>query len=110
MEVRSSEDIEDVIDAILQNGQNSRQKMEDLQEKFDKVLANKDDEISYLGIYNQALLARIKKLKKWEDTTKNQATLCWQRKTNRSSWINDTCSSEGTHSRLGYTHLSQLLS
>jgi hypothetical protein len=54
-----SEDLKYISKVILEYNQNSMLKM---QKEFDKVIIDKDDEISHLGNYNKTLLTKIKKL------------------------------------------------
>ena len=56
----SSEGFKDISKMISQEHQKSRQKM---QKEFDKVIKDKEEEISHLRDHNQKLLFRIKKEK-----------------------------------------------
>ena len=56
----SSEDFKDISKMISQEDQKSRQKM---QKEFDKVIKDKEEEISCLRDHNQKLLFQIKKAK-----------------------------------------------
>jgi hypothetical protein len=54
---------EGCIKVILQDSQKSIQKLQDHQKEFDKVVIDKDEEISHLKEHSQKLLAQIKKSK-----------------------------------------------
>jgi hypothetical protein len=56
----TSEDLKDISKIILQDNQKIVQKV---QKEFDKVVADKDEEISLLKNHSQNLIAQIKKLK-----------------------------------------------
>jgi hypothetical protein len=59
-QIPSFEDLKYVSNVILLNNHKSLQKMQDL---LDKVVANKDEEISRLRNHIQSLIAQIEKLK-----------------------------------------------
>jgi hypothetical protein len=62
-EAPSSEDLKDISEVILQDNQKSIQKLQDRQKECDKIIIEKDEEISHLRNYNQKLLAKIMKFK-----------------------------------------------
>jgi hypothetical protein len=62
-EAPSSEDLKDISEAIFQNNQKSIQKLQDRQKECDKIIIEKDEEISRLRNHNQKLLAKIMKSK-----------------------------------------------
>jgi chromosome segregation ATPase len=62
-EATSSEDLKDISEMILQDNQKSIQKLQDRQKECDKIIIEKDEEISRLRNHNQKLLAKILKLK-----------------------------------------------
>jgi hypothetical protein len=66
-EAPSSEDLKDISEVILPDNQKSIQKLQDRQEECDKIIIEKDEEISRLRNHNQKLLAKIMKSKekKW---------------------------------------------
>jgi hypothetical protein len=59
----SSEDMKDISEVILPDNQKSIQKLQDRQEESDKIIIEKDEEISRLRNHNQKLLAKIMKSK-----------------------------------------------
>jgi hypothetical protein len=61
-EAPSSEDLKDISEVILPDNQKSIQKLQDQQE-CDKIIIEKDEEISRLRNHNQKLLAKIMKSK-----------------------------------------------
>jgi hypothetical protein len=62
-EAPSSEDLKDISEVILPDNQKSIQKLQDRQEECDKIIIEKDEEISRLRNHNQKLLAKIMKSK-----------------------------------------------
>jgi hypothetical protein len=62
-EAPSSEDLKDISEVILQDNQKSIQKLQDRQKECDKIIIEKDEEISHLRNHNQKLLAKIMKSK-----------------------------------------------
>jgi hypothetical protein len=62
-EAPSSEDLKDISEVILLDNQKSIQKLQDRQEECDKIIIEKDEEISRLRNHNQKLLAKIMKSK-----------------------------------------------
>jgi hypothetical protein len=62
-EAPSSEDLKDISEVILQDNQKSIQKLQDRQKECDKIIIEKDEEISRLRNHNQKLLAKIMKSK-----------------------------------------------
>jgi hypothetical protein len=62
-EAPSSEDMKDISEVILQDNQKSIQKLQDGQKECDKIIIEKDKEISHLRNHNQKLLAKIMKSK-----------------------------------------------
>jgi hypothetical protein len=62
-EAPSSEDLKDISEMILQDNQKSIQKLQDRQKECDKIIIEKDEEISRLRNHNQKLLAKIMKSK-----------------------------------------------
>jgi hypothetical protein len=62
-EAPSSEDVKDISEVILPNNHKSIQKLQDRQEEYDKIIIEKDEEISRLRNHNQKLLAKIMKSK-----------------------------------------------
>jgi hypothetical protein len=62
-EAPSSEDLKDISEVILPDNQKSIQKLQDRQEESDKIIIEKDEEISRLRNHNQKLLAKIMKSK-----------------------------------------------
>jgi predicted RNase H-like nuclease (RuvC/YqgF family) len=62
-EAPSSEDLKDISEVILLNNQKSIQKLQDRQEECDKIIIEKDEEISRLRNHNQKLLAKMMKSK-----------------------------------------------
>jgi hypothetical protein len=62
-EAPSSEDLKDISEVIIPDNQKSIQKLQDRQEECDKIIIEKDEEISRLRNHNQKLLAKIMKSK-----------------------------------------------
>jgi hypothetical protein len=62
-EAPSSEDLKDISEVILRDNQKSIQKLQDRQEECDKIIIEKDEEISRLRNHNRKLLAKIMKSK-----------------------------------------------
>jgi hypothetical protein len=62
-EAPSSEDLKDISEVILPDNQKSIQKLQDRQEEYDKIIIEKDEEISRLRNHNKKLLAKIMKSK-----------------------------------------------
>jgi hypothetical protein len=62
-EAPSSEDLKYISEVILPDNQKSIQKLQDRQEEYDKIIIEKDEEISRLRNHNQKLLAKIMKSK-----------------------------------------------
>jgi hypothetical protein len=62
-EAPSSEDLKDISEVILPDNHKSIQKLQDRQEECDKIIIEKDEEISRLINHNQKLLAKIMKSK-----------------------------------------------
>jgi hypothetical protein len=58
-EAPSSEDLKDISEVILPDNQKSIQKLQDRQEEYDKIIIEKDEEISRLRNHNQKLLAKL---------------------------------------------------
>ena len=70
-EAPSSEDLKDISEMILQDNQKSIQKLQDQQKECDKIIIEKDEEISRLRNHNKKLLAKIMKSK--------EKTRCFQK-------------------------------
>jgi hypothetical protein len=63
LEAPSTEDLKDISEVILLDDQKSIQKLQDRQEECEKIIIEKDEEISRLRNHNQKLLAKIMKSK-----------------------------------------------